>query len=208
MQKHPTATPAPSSVIRPRQLPNVPWANGAGYTKEIAVGPPASGTGDYVWRLSLAELDRSSTFSPLPGIDRIFTLATTGPLTLEITGVEHHFERGTSACFPGETKVAASIIDDSPQLGLNLMVRRSLAGGDVAILQQSGGLLLDPKAGVVAATVLAGEAALADGRRLDALTTAVLGDAPEHIDTCNCILALAIVRPRLLQAHDAGPAGR
>jgi len=46
------------------------WANGSGATSEIMVSPPGAGMHNFLWRASIADIDRPGPFSPLPGIDR------------------------------------------------------------------------------------------------------------------------------------------
>ena len=46
------------------------WKNGAGWTREIALGPAGASADDFGWRLSVAELEHDAPFSAFPGIDR------------------------------------------------------------------------------------------------------------------------------------------
>ncbi|MFF1831998.1 HutD family protein [Paenarthrobacter sp. NPDC058040] len=184
-----------SAIVHPAQRPPVPWVNGAGVTREIAVKPLSDGSGPFLWRLSLAELDRDGDFSSLPGIDRIFTLASPGPLDLAVSDVLGRIGQGESIAFPGEKSVKVWLVGGSKQLGLNLMVRRDRAMVDVSVVRQEGILLLDPRAGTVAATVLEGQAVLADGRWLKELGTVVLGDEVEQLRGRNCLLAISSVYP-------------
>lgn len=65
----------------------MPWKNGGGMTREIAIGPEGAGMEDFLWRLSVAEVAASGPFSAFPGIDRTLTL-------LEGDGLKLDFEEG------------------------------------------------------------------------------------------------------------------
>src|SRR5690606_19242095 len=60
-----------SRVIPANEYRRLRWANQAGWTREIHADP---GTGHWAWRISIAELDRASPFSPLPGVERELVL--------------------------------------------------------------------------------------------------------------------------------------
>jgi environmental stress-induced protein Ves len=50
----------------------VPWKNGGGITREIAIDPPDSSLlkGDFTWRLSAAEIHKQGIFSRFDGFER------------------------------------------------------------------------------------------------------------------------------------------
>ena len=186
--------PSGSKVVHPARLPRMRWANGGGATREIGIGfRDAPHTAGYAWRLSLAELTQAADFSSLPGIDRIFTLASPGPLTLSINGVQRTLELGQAVEFTGEAKVQVALLTAGPQLGLNLMTHRSISAGAVLTARRNGRLQLDPRAGVVAATVLAGRATLTGDRRLTDLATLILGSEAEELHAEDCLLAVTTI---------------
>ncbi|MFK0004945.1 HutD family protein [Paenarthrobacter sp. NPDC090522] len=181
-------------IVRPDNVPRIPWINGAGYTRHIGSRRnPALGD-EFMWRLSLADLNEDSAFSCLPGIDRIFTLASTGNVELSINGQAHRLGLGKTAEFPGEADVHLRMADQSPQLGLNLMTNRNAAMGSVSTKRLDGPVLLDPRSGVVAVTVLDGSASLSSRRRLDPLATLILDTGAEELFARNCLLAIVTVR--------------
>ncbi|WP_427132235.1 HutD/Ves family protein [Pseudarthrobacter sp. S9] len=189
-------------IVLPHELPSAPWANRAGHTKEISVstksGPECSSdmrSVDYEWRFSLAELTRAADFSLLPGIDRVFTLASYGPLTLTVDGLECTLRLGQKVKFTGEAAVTIELDTAEPQLGLNLMTRRGSCTGSMSVERLDGKVALDPSTGIVAATVLEGTAALSDGRKLADLATLVLGAQSEELEAEGCLVAIATVRP-------------
>ncbi|HEY8013105.1 MAG TPA: HutD family protein, partial [Dongiaceae bacterium] len=57
--------------IRAADYRAMAWKNGQGMTREIAREP---GEGDFLWRLSIAEVAASGDFSLFPGYDRTITL--------------------------------------------------------------------------------------------------------------------------------------
>ena len=48
-----------------------PWRNGGGLTRELLAWP---GSGDWVLRVSVADIEADGPFSAFPGIDRWFTV--------------------------------------------------------------------------------------------------------------------------------------
>lgn len=207
-------SPSKARLLPPSALPRSAWANGAGYTKEIAVGFDRgngdffnAGSREYQWRLSLAELTRPADFSLLPGIDRVFTLASPGPLVMTVRREERTLRQGQNIAFAGEAAVAVKLASDEPQLGLNLMTRRGLCHGNVISDVRHGRVLLDPGVGIVAATVLAGTATLLNGEKVADLTTILLGATPEELQTDGCLMAVAKVSagPFFIPAASLGP---
>ncbi len=60
-----------------------PWKNEQGITTDIYLEPSGAGHDDFEFRISLAEIDKSSVFSSFPGIDRCITLIEGEGLQLE-----------------------------------------------------------------------------------------------------------------------------
>ncbi|MET3143767.1 UNVERIFIED_ORG: environmental stress-induced protein Ves [Arthrobacter sp. UYEF10] len=192
--------PSDPRVVLPLDLPRTAWANGAGYTREISVstksGPQRSldrHSADYEWRLSLAELTRTADFSVLPGIDRVFTLASQGPLAMSADGVKCTLRLGQKVEFTGEVAVTIELASPEPQLGLNLMTRRGSCTGRTSVQRLDGKLALDPSTGIVAAILLEGTAITSDGRKLADLATLVLGAHTEELEAQGCLLAITTV---------------
>ena len=48
----------------------VPWKNGGGLTREVAIHPPGSDLGTFEWRVSIAQVRAAGPFSSFPGVDR------------------------------------------------------------------------------------------------------------------------------------------
>ncbi|MFD2137086.1 HutD family protein [Novosphingobium resinovorum] len=109
-------------IIRAADCPEVPWKNGGGTTREIAVCPPGAGMGDFLWRLSMARVEQAGPFSSFDGIDR--TLAVLEG-TLHLSGAVDAVLDPVSAPFPFD---GAANVEGVPLggavLDLNAMVRR------------------------------------------------------------------------------------
>ncbi|MCI4011013.1 HutD family protein [Brevibacterium sp. ZH18] len=104
------------------ELTPVPWANGAGQTTElVSLEASAVLTPNLRrWRLSIARLERTAPFSPLPGLARTF-LPTGAEVVLEIDGHVHRVRPGAPVQFRGEQDV--SLIElESPCFAINHMV--------------------------------------------------------------------------------------
>lgn len=184
------------TVILPSQLPRIAWSNGAGYTRQIAINTPEGSKAlpHYRWRLSLADLTQPAAFSLLSGIDRVFTLASDGPITMTSDRGSCALRLGQTIEFEGEAPMTFEGSTGEPQLALNLMTRRGVCTGSMRIMRLNGQMLLDPAAGVVAATVLQGTGALSNGRRLDGLATLVLDAEPVAFQSEGCLVAISTVQ--------------
>lgn len=132
-------------IIRLQDCPSQPWKNGLGSTREIAVQPSSDGSGDFLWRVSIAEVDSAAPFSSFPGIDRQIVLLDGNGFMMALDHGRTHALTTPFApfAFAGESKVAVSLVD-GPTRDFNLMVRRTQARGDVQVWQQPGALLPDP----------------------------------------------------------------
>lgn len=62
----------------------MPWKNGQGTTREVALYPPGASlaAGDFLWRVSLAEVNADGDFSMFPGYDRTLVLVSGGGMEL------------------------------------------------------------------------------------------------------------------------------
>lgn len=117
--------------MRVRHLPYAaltaaPWKNGGGITREIAVAPEGAGSGgDFLWRLSIAEVAGSGPFSVFPAVDRTLTI-------LEGAGIKLDFTEGDDqvidvkwrpARFDGGRACVGQLIG-GPVTDFNVMTRR------------------------------------------------------------------------------------
>ena len=114
-------------MLDPAAFDPVPWANGAGTTRELALARDAEG--QTLWRVSLADLDQSASFSSVPGLDRIFPPL--GSVRLTIDGTTVDLTAGEQVRFPGEAVVA--VVLSRPTRALNVMTRRGRCVAQVTL---------------------------------------------------------------------------
>lgn len=106
----------------------VPWKDGGGITRTIAVGPEGAGMEDFDWRLSMAEVRAAGPFSRFDGIDRSLAVLA-GELTLDIDGRTRRIGRGDAPLtFAGDVPVTGTPVGGDVT-DLNLMVRRGRGTG-------------------------------------------------------------------------------
>ena len=148
-------------VRRAADRPAQPWRNGGGVTRDVARYPE---TGEFDWRVSVADIDRDGAFSTFEGVDRVIVLVEGEAMTLTVSGVDHALSWGepfgfdggqpTSCCLPGP-----------PTRDLNVMTRRGRARSAVDVVQigsapvafaAAGPLLLVALSGPVSVTSSAG----------------------------------------------------
>lgn len=110
-------------IMRAADCPEVPWKNGGGTTREIAVFPPGAGMEDFLWRLSMAKVEVTAPFSSFPGIDRTLAVIS-GTLQLAGPAVDVVLDAGSPPFpFNGGSAVAGGPLD-GPVLDFNAMARR------------------------------------------------------------------------------------
>ena len=107
-------------------VPPVPWANGAGTTREL-VGYDRSAqlspAGTAHWRLSIATLERPGPFSPLAGVDRTFLLVG-ADATLSVDEEVHELRDGDALWFRGDQDVVLVALSAACH-AVNLMTTRT-----------------------------------------------------------------------------------
>jgi uncharacterized protein len=122
-------------IIRFDELKAVPWKNGLGITRELAVEPAGASMEDFAWRVSIADVDTASPFSVFPGIDRTIVLLEGAGFTMVIDGEREHAL--TTPCepfaFPGEAKVDVRLAGGATR-DFNLMVRRGVCSATLKVV--------------------------------------------------------------------------
>ena len=112
-------------LVRLSDVAPVPWRNGGGVTRELAVSPAQ---GDWHWRMSVAEVEASGPFSRFDGIDRWFAVLEGAGVMLDVQGeANREVHRLTQASAPlyfdGGATTDCTLLDGQTQ-DFNLMVRR------------------------------------------------------------------------------------
>ena len=132
-------------IIRLSDCPSQSWKNGLGSTREIAIHPDGAGSDDFLWRVSIAEVDSAAPFSRFPGIDRQIALLDGNGFTMTLDDERVHALTTPFApfTFAGEASVAVTLVD-GPTRDFNLMVRRAQARGDIRVWQEPGTQTPDP----------------------------------------------------------------
>jgi environmental stress-induced protein Ves len=123
----------------------VPWRNGGGVTREIAVYP--GGADDFLWRLSIADVESDGPFSAFPGCRRVITVLTGAGMRLTVDGVAHEIGPLAPFEFPGDAETSC-VLPGGPVTDLNLIVQSS-ARGSVRIVEPAGDLTVTGPAAIV-----------------------------------------------------------
>lgn len=132
------------SIVRLRDCPAVPWKNGMGHTRELAVHPASASMEDFVWRVSVAEVDSAAPFSSFAGIDRYIALLEGDGFTMQLDNGRVHalttpFE---PFAFSGDANVAITL-HGSATRDFNLMLRRSKVHGELVTWVDPGRQVVD-----------------------------------------------------------------
>jgi environmental stress-induced protein Ves len=131
-------------IIRLHDCPPQPWKNGLGRTREIAVQPSADGSEDFLWRVSIAEVDSAAPFSRFPGIDRQIVLLDGDGFTMTLDDERTHALTTPFApfAFPGEAKVEVALAG-GPTRDFNLMLCRARVRGAIDAWRDAGPRAMD-----------------------------------------------------------------
>jgi uncharacterized protein len=178
-------------ILRLADCPAMPWKNGRGRTRELAIHPSGAGMDDFLWRVSIAEVDSAAPFSAFPGIDRVIALLAGDGFTMTLDDGSSHAL--TTPCapfaFPGEARVDVTLAG-GPSHDFNLMLRRGRTRGGIEAWHGAGTRQADARAVLV--YCVRGRIDCADGGLLqgDAWrpTSSADGTVILHADT----LALAV----------------
>jgi uncharacterized protein len=116
---------------------SIPWKNGGGTTRQLAVGPADATANDFAWRISIAEIGAPGEFSAFPGIDRTILLwRGEGVMLRSPAWVDYRLsDSRVPFCFRGEDEVVCDLLG-GPTQDLNLMVRRGKVDATFEILHE------------------------------------------------------------------------
>lgn len=150
----------------------MPWSNGSGITYEVLRSPES---GDFDWRISLADIDDDGPFSVLNGIDRWIVLLEGDHIILASDEGDHRVEEHVPYAFPGELAVDCTL-GAGPARDLSIMTRRGLIESWVEVLTE-GSHDIDASRGTHVIVCLAGETEF-DEEELEYRDAAILTGNP------------------------------
>src|SRR4051812_38780979 len=122
-------------VLAPADYRRMPWKNAGGHTLEIAVDPPDADLAHFVWRVSIAAIDRDGPFSSFPGVDRTLVLLAGNGMRLSGDGADVDLRAlYEPVAFAGEAALEC-VLEDGPTRDFNFMVRRASASASVRVVR-------------------------------------------------------------------------
>jgi environmental stress-induced protein Ves len=135
-------------IIRYRDLTAVPWKNGLGITREIALEPAANLGAGFRFRLSRAVIEAQAAFSNYPGVRRWLLLARGGALELRFDGLpSRQLDRiGEFCAFNGDDVVEGVPLDGSSE-DFNLMIGDPALDAELLVRPMVGSMILHQPAG-------------------------------------------------------------
>jgi environmental stress-induced protein Ves len=127
------------NTIQLAQVPPSPWRNGGGVTRELAAWPAGP---DWVWRISVAEVEASGPFSCFAGVQRCFAVLQGAGVRLLFATQEHALTQASEPLtFDGADAVDCQLIDGATQ-DFNLMVRRDRGSATLRRLRAAEPIVL------------------------------------------------------------------
>jgi environmental stress-induced protein Ves len=151
----------PLRRITPADHRIMPWKNGLGFTREIAIDPLGASMNDaaFRWRLSIATVDQSGPFSSFPGIDRTIMVIDGKGMELTVVGqAPQRLDRCfVPVSFPGDAATECKLID-GPIRDFNLMVNRKNLTARTSVCRWSDPVRLAMDAPIAMLHLLEGDA--------------------------------------------------
>ncbi len=131
-----------AQVYRAGDLQPAPWKNGGGTTRQVASAPPAAGTSDFDWRISIADVTASGPFSTFPGVERVIVLMGGAGMVLEVDGRIHELTLFEPFVFSGDADTTCDVAA-GPTRDLNVMTRRATVRAEVEVRAVVGSETVD-----------------------------------------------------------------
>ena len=193
------------TVVRFADCEPESWANGAGVTRVIAKGWICRSSNDFDWRLSVADVTASGSFSALPGVDRVITLADGPGLLLKVDDEEIALDPFRPLRFAGEARTQCQVVE--PTRDFNVMTRRDVCSATVDIRVGSG-ILPAPEGAINYVLALKGQANVSlsgdDVVMLEQFDAVMLTAAAELRVVGDGRVAVIRIRPRASAADGQG----
>jgi environmental stress-induced protein Ves len=115
---------SPPRVIELDRVATQPWRNGGGQTRELLAWPADAAPGQWLVRISVAEVDRDGPFSPFPHVQRWFVVVDGAGVALGLAAGEQLVTPASGpVCFDGAEAPSCRLLG-GPTRDLNLMVRQ------------------------------------------------------------------------------------
>jgi len=136
-------------LLHANEYKRVRWKNDGGWTTEI-VREPGDAASDFVWRISIADIESDGPFSSFPGVARELMLLAGNGIELDIDDAAplRLTERFQRVRFEGESRVECRLLA-GPTRDFNVMTQRDAARAEVMGRPLVGSMVLFPEAGVV-----------------------------------------------------------
>ncbi len=153
-------------ILRSADYRRMPWKNGGGETREIAVWPIGAALDALEWRISLATVATDGPFSSFPDVTRTLCVIHGAGIQMKV-GLEPSralYVSSEPCTFDGEVATSASLID-GPIVDLNVMSRRGryghrvsrhLISGSREVLTTAESTVIFCRDGTVVCSVLSG----------------------------------------------------
>ena len=118
--------------LAPAEYKRTAWKNGGGTTTELAISPENATFSDFLWRVSIAEVEADGPFSLFPGCERAIMLIEGAGMTLDAGdyGSITLLEPLQSQSFSGDWPIFGRLVS-GPVRDFNLMVRRDAMRGSL-----------------------------------------------------------------------------
>ena len=133
------------------------WRNGGGATRELATWPDGQA---WVWRISVAEVEKDGPFSIFAGVSRWFAVLEGAGVELDIDGRRHRLTPASAPlAFDGAAHTGCRLLDGATR-DFNLMLRAAAASAHVQWV--AGACEFEVAAGATVAVFASQGATIAD----------------------------------------------
>jgi environmental stress-induced protein Ves len=118
-------------IINTLTLPEIPWKNGGGITREIA---SEAGKNGLLWRLSIADVSTEGAFSSFSGLARILTVIDGHGLELQSPSKTYDVPQLRPFSFSGDVEIR-SVLNNGAIQDFNVIYDPDGIGAEVRVLK-------------------------------------------------------------------------